>query len=143
ATTIPLCDFGPLEAIANPRVTPPLTDFAHTNNCFLTPTFHARWDVVARWTVPGGNVQMAHNRTTNSDTAVYSTQPLTYYVDLDTLPLPKAFSGDTMSALVDFIYSTLAGNLPVLDRIALIQVPSEHLLVTNPFGRPIGRDRKN
>lgn len=143
ATTIPLCDFGPLQAVTNPSVTPPLTDFAHTNACFLTPTFHARWDVVARWTVPSGIVQVAHNQATNSDTALYSTQPLTYYVDLDTLPLPQGFSGDTMSALVDFIYLTLAQNLPVLDRIALIQAPSGHLLVTNPFGRPIGLDSKN
>lgn len=143
ATTIPLCDFGPLQAVTNPRVTPPLTDFADTNDCFLTPTYHASWDVVARWTMPGGTVLMAHSQDTNSDTALYSTQPLTYYVDLDTLPLPEGFSGDTMSALVDFISSTFAQNLPVLDRIALIQAPSGHLLVTNPRGRQIGLDSKN
>lgn len=143
ATTIPLCDFGPLQAVTNPRTTPPLTDFADTNDCFLTPTYHASWDVIARWTMPGGTVLMAHSQDTNSDTALYSTQPLTYYVDLDTLPLPEGFNGDTMSALVDFIYSTFAQNLPVLDRIALIQAPSGHLLVTNPRGRLIGLDSKN
>ena len=143
ATTVPLCDFGPLQALANPSTTPPLTDFAHTNNCLLTPTFHASWDVVARWTVPSGIVQMAHNQVTNTDTEIYSTQPLTYYVDLDTLPLPDGFSGDAMSPLVNFIYSTLAQNLPVLDRIALISASSGHLLVVNPFGRPIGLDGKN
>jgi hypothetical protein len=143
ASTIPLCDFGPLQALTNPSVTPPLTDFTNTNNCFLTPTYHASWDVVAQWTVPSGVVQMAYSQATNSDTAIYSTQPLTYYVDLGTLPLPLGFSGDTMSALVDFIYSTLAQNLPVLDRIALVQDPAAHLLVTNPFGRQIGIDSKN
>ncbi len=143
ATSIPFCDFAPLESLTNPSITPPLSDFAHTNNCFLTPTFHASWDVVARLTVPSGAVQMAHNQVTNTDTAIYSTQPLTYYVDLDTLPLPAGFSGDTMSALVDFIYSTLAENIPVLDRIALIQAPSGHLLVINPRGRRIGLDSKN
>ena len=143
SATIPLCDFGPLQAVTNPGVTPPLTDFAHTNNCFLTPTYHASWDVVARWTVPGGIVQTAHNQVTSSDSPLYSTQPLTYYVDLDTLPLPQGFSEDTMSALVNFIYPTLAQNLSVLDRIALIQAPSGHLLVTNPFGRLIGLDSAN
>lgn len=143
ATTIKLCDFGSLETMTNPSITPPLTDFARTNDCFLTPTYHASWDVVARWTVPSGVVQMAHSQVTNSDTAIYSTQPLTYYVDLDTLPLQQGFSGDTMSALVDFIYSTLAQNLPVLDRIALIQNPSGHLFITNPFGRRIGLDSNN
>ena len=142
-TRIPLCDFGSLQAVTSSRITPPLTDFAHTNGCFLTPTYHANWDQVAKWIVPSGLVQMAYSQATGSDTAIYSTQPLTYYVDLDTLPLPQGFSGDTMSALVDFIYSTLAQNLPVLDRIALIQAPSGHLLVTNPSGRRIGLDSNN
>lgn len=139
---VPECDFSALAALATPDITPPLTDFARTNNCLLTPTFHASWDVIAQWTVPE-IVQMAHIQATNSDTAIYTTQPLTYYVDLDTMPLPAGFSGDTMSALVDFIYSTLAQNLPVLDRIALIGASSPHLLVTTPFGRPIGRDGNN
>ena len=143
ATTIPLCDFGALQALTNASVTPPLNDFAHTNNCFLTPTYGASWDVVARWTVPSGIVQMAHKQSTNSDTELYSTQPLTYYVDLDTLALPQGFSGDAISALMDFIYSTLAQDLPVLDRVALIQERSAaHLLVTNPFGHRIGLDSK-
>jgi hypothetical protein len=86
---------------------------------------------------------MAHDQAADSDTAIYSTQPLTYYVDLDTMPLPQGFSGDTMSALVDFIYSTLAEDLPVLDRMALIQASAPHLLVTDPFGRAIWLDSKN
>lgn len=143
ATTIPLCDFGPLQALTDPSVTPALADFAYTNDCFLTPTYHAKWDVVARWSVPGGIVQTLPGHGTNSGTTLYTTQPLTYYVDLDTLPLPQDFSGDTMSALVDFIYSTLAHNLPVPDRIALIQNPSAHLLITNPRGRLVGLDGKN
>lgn len=143
ATEIPLCDFSRLQVLTNPRITPPLKDFAHTKDCFLTPTFHASWDVVARWKVPAGIVQKAHSQARNSDSAIYSTQPLTYYVDLDTLPLPPGFSGDTMSALVDYIYSTLAQNVPVLDRIALIQVSSAHLFVVNPFGRSVGLDSKN
>src|SRR5260370_2957884 len=57
--------------------------------------------------------------------------------------MPQGFDGDTMSALVDFICSTLAENLPVIDRIAFVQAPSVHLLVTNPFGREIGLDRRN
>jgi hypothetical protein len=143
ASTIPLCDFGSLQALASASLTPPLTDFAHTNNCFLTPTYNASWDVVARWTIPNGILQTALNQATDTDRKIYSTQPLTYYVDLDTLPLPQGFSGDTMSALVDFIYSTLAQDLPVLDRVALIQNPSAHLFVTNPFGHHIGLDSKN
>lgn len=143
AAGIPLCDFGPLQALSNPRATPPLTDFARTDNCFLTPTFDASWDVVAQWTVPSGIALMARGPAANSLAPFYTTQPLTYYVDLDTLPLPPGFSGDTMSALVDFIYSTLAQNLPVLDRIALIQDPPAHLLVTNPFGRQVGLNSKN
>lgn len=142
AATIPLCDFSHLQALTNPSITPPLADFARTSNCLLTPTYRASWDFVARWTVPGA-VQMAHNQSGNSDTAIYATGPLTYYVDLDTLPLPQNFSGDTISALVDFIYSTLGQNLPVLDRIALIQDPPAHLLITDPFGRVIGVDSKS
>jgi hypothetical protein len=142
ATRIPLCDFSRLQAVTSPRATPPVADFANTDNCFLTPTYHARWDVVAQWTVPGITA-MAPIQATNSDTAIYSTRPLTYYVDLDTLPLPQGFTGDAMSVLVDFIYSTLAQNLPVLDRIALIQDPSAHLLVTDPLGRRVGLDGKN
>ena len=142
ASAVPDCDFSSLEALTNPSFTPPLGDFAHTNNCLLTPTFHASWDVVARWTVPG-IVQMAHVQATNSDTVIYTTQPLTYYVDLDTMPLPQGFNGDTISVLADFIYSTLAENVPVLDRIAFVQDPSAHLLVTNPVGRQIGIARRN
>lgn len=142
AATVPLCDFSQLQAMTNPSITPPLADFARTSNCLLTPTFHASWDSVARWTVPG-IVQTADNPLNNSDTELYSTQPLTYYVDLDTLPLPQDFSGDTMSALVAFIYSTLAQNVPVLDRIAFIQDPPAHLLITNPQGRVVGLDSKN
>ena len=141
-SAIPNCDFSGLEALTDPSVTPPLADFSRTNNCLLTPTFHASWDVVAKWTVPGV-VQMAHNQATDSDAALYSTQPLTYYVDLDTMPLPQGFSGNTIGALVDFIYSTLADDLPVLDRMALVQASTPHLLVTDPFGRAIWLDSKN
>lgn len=141
--TVPLCDFGPLETLTSPSTTPPLAAFARTNNCFLTPTFRAPWDVVARWTVPSGIAQLAHLASTNSDATIYSTQPLTYYVDLDTLPLPADFTGDAMGPLVNFIYSTLAENLPVLDRVALIQDAPPHVLVTNPFGRRIGLDVRN
>src|SRR5215469_4247197 len=140
-SAIPNCDFSSLQALTNPLITPPLTDFAGTNNCLLTPTHHSSWDVIARWTVPG-IVQMAHVQATNSDTAIYTTRPLTYYVDLDTMPPPQQ-GQTTMSALVDFIYSTLTENLPAIDRIALIQGTSAHLLVTNPFGREIGLDRRN
>lgn len=142
AATIPLCDFSHLQGLTSASSTPPLADFARTNNCLLTPTYRASWDFVARWKVPSV-VQMAHNQSGNSNTVIYATQPLTYYVDLDTLPLPQDFSGDTMSALVEFIFSTLAQNLPVLDRVALIQDPSVHLLVTDPFGRVVGVDNKN
>jgi len=142
ASAIPNCDFSGLQALTDPSVTPPLADFSRTNNCLLTPTFHASWDVVARWTVPG-IVQMAHNQATDSDAAIYSTQPLIYYVDLDTMPLPQGFSGNTVSALVAFIYSTLADDLPVLDRMALIQASTPHLLITDPFGRSIWLDSKN
>jgi hypothetical protein len=138
--TIPTCNFAPLEAVINPSITPPLSDFAHTNNCLLTPTYDANWDYVARWTMPG-IAQKALSPAVNSDVELYTTRPVTYYVDLDTLPGSPGSTGTfqaTMQALAAYVEATLSQNLPAIDRIALFQAPPRHLLVTNPFGRTVG-----
>jgi PKD repeat protein len=145
ATTIPACDFAALQAQTSASTTPPLKDFANTDNCLLTPTFHASWDFIARWTAPGF-VQQVPAQGESPSVEMYTTRPATYYVDLDALPNAPSPSGtfqDTMEALATYVYSTLGQNVPAIDRIALIGDPPQHLLVTNPLGRAVGIDSKN
>ncbi len=79
----------------------------------------------------------------SSLTEIYRTRPLTYYIDLATLPNAPPSSGtfqDTLQALESFVYGVIGQNVPPIDRIALIQDPSAHLLVADPQGRMLGID---
>ncbi len=141
ATQVPACDFTALEALASPGTSPPVKDFAATSDCLLTPTYHASWDVIARWSIPGFS-QFALVPGTDSYVRTYTTEPLTYYVDLDTIPDAPSSTApfqDALQSLAAFVDATLVQNLPPFDRIGLIQdSSSDRLLVTDPLERRAG-----
>jgi len=140
AIGVPNCDFSDLQALTSTGVTPPASDFAGTNNCLLTPNFRSTWDVVAKWTSPGFTVT-ARSAATGKQLTLYSTGPVTYYVDLAALPNNPGSSASftqTMLALESFIRTTLLQNIPVIDKIALVQVAPDRLQVTDPLGRLVG-----
>ncbi|HET7017614.1 MAG TPA: PKD domain-containing protein, partial [Streptosporangiaceae bacterium] len=140
AIGVPNCNFSALQALASTAVTPPLSDFAGTNNCLLTPTFHASWDVVAKLSSPGFTVT-ARSAATGKQLTLFSTGPVTYYVDLDTMPNSPGSSAtftQTMQALESFVRTTLLQDIPVIDKIALFQVTPGRSQVTDPLGRLVG-----
>jgi hypothetical protein len=140
AIGVPNCDFSALQALTSTGVTPPFSDFAGTNNCLLTPTFHANWDVVAKLSSPGFTVT-ARSAATGKQLTIYSTGPVTYYVDLDTMPNSPGSSAtftQTMQALESFIRNTMLRNIPVIDKIALFQTTPDRSQVTDPLGRLVG-----
>jgi hypothetical protein len=140
AIGVPNCNFSALQALTSTGVTPPLSDFAGTDNCLLSPTFHANWDIVAKLTSQGLTVT-TRSAATGKQVALYSTGPVTYYVDLDTMPNspgPSATFNQTMQALESFIRTTLLQNIPVIDKIALFQATPDRSQVADPLGRLVG-----
>jgi hypothetical protein len=137
---VPNCNFSALQALSSTGVTPPASDFTGTDNCLLTPTFRATWDVVAKWTSPGFTVT-ARSATTGHQVTFYNTGPVTYYVDLDSMPNapgPSATFTQTMQAVESFIRTTLLQNLPVIDKIAIFQSNHDRSQVTDPLNRLVG-----
>ena len=140
AIGVPNCNFSDLQALASAGQTPPASDFAGTNDCLLSPTFRTSWDVVAKWTTPRLTVT-ARSSATGKQLTLYSAGPLTYYVDLDSMPNPAGPSAtftQTMQALESFIRSTLLQNVPVIDKIALFQATTDRSQVTDPLSRLVG-----
>jgi hypothetical protein len=134
-TQVPSCDFSLLRAIENVTTAPVLADFADTNNCLLSSSTHSSGSIIARWTSPGFREYVNGH-------LIYTTDPLNYFVDLSALP---GFSITTstpfatmLQALETYIHTTLIANLPMIDRIGIIQDPPAHLTITDPLGRTVG-----
>lgn len=140
AIGVPNCNFSSLQALSSTDQTPPAADFAGTNDCLLSPTFRTSWDVIAKWTTPKLTVT-ARSSATGKQLTLYSSGPLTYYVDLDSMPNspgPSATFTQTMQALETFIRSTLLQNVPVIDKIALFQATTDRSQVMDPLRRLVG-----
>ena len=78
---------------------------------------------------------------TGKQLTLYSTSPLTYYVDLDSMPNSPGSSAtftQTMQALDSFIRTTLLQNVPVIDKIALFQATTGRSQVADPLRRLVG-----
>ena len=104
------------------------------------PDLPPSWDVVAKWTSPGITVT-TRSAATGKQLTLYSTGPVTYYVDLDTMPNSPGSSAtftQTMQALESFIRTTLLQNIPVIDKIALFQATTDRSQVADPLGRLVG-----
>ncbi|MBO0801608.1 MAG: PKD domain-containing protein, partial [Nocardiopsaceae bacterium] len=139
-TDVPRCDFSKLQSMSNPLEQLLARYFANTNNCLLTASSHASGDLIARWSIPGF-VEHARNQ---DGPPVYSTRPLTYYVDLGNIPgaaaRPASFQ-DTLQRLETYLHTTLIRNLPMITDIGIIQDPPAHLTITDPMHRTIGLSR--
>jgi hypothetical protein len=139
-TNVPNCDFSLLDKLLSVVQVPVLGDFSATNNCLLTASSHASGDVIARWTIPGFSEFVPDQ----GGVQIYSTQPLTYYVDLSTLPgapaQPASFQA-ILQSVETYIHTTLIENLPMVDKVGIIQDPPANLSVTDPQGRTVGLSR--
>lgn len=141
-TQVPACDFSLLRALRDAVTAPVIAGFAAANNCLLTSSSHASGNVIARWTIPG----FAEYVPDQNGVQVYSTQPLTYYVDLSALPgapAPSVPFQDILQSVETYIHTTLIQNLPMVDRVGIVQDPPAHLSITDPLGRTVGLDRNH
>lgn len=143
ATQVPACDFGLLDALLKASSPVKIKDFAETSNCLLTGSSHAGGGVIARWSIPGfAEYSPRHGL----GVKVYSTQPLTYYVDLSGLPggqPPLTSFQRILQTTETFIHTTLITHLPMVDKIGIVQDPPANLLVTDPLGRTVGIGRNH
>jgi PKD domain len=136
-TDVPECDFSLLDNLLSVGQVPLLDDFASTNNCLLTASDHAKGGVIAEWSIPG----FAEYVRDQNGKRIYTTPPLTYYVDLSALPYGPASFQETLQALETYIHTTLIQNLPMVSTIGVFQDPPANLLVTDPQGRTVGVSR--
>jgi hypothetical protein len=130
-TDVPTCDFSGLSATIGSVVSRITGAPGTTDDCLLATSEHTSGDVIARWSIPGFVEYVPGEQ----GAPVYSTRPLTYFVDLDALP---PGSSDQLQELETYVHLTLIGNLPVVDPIGIIQDPPAHLFITDPSGRTVG-----
>ena len=106
------------------------------NNCLLNERSGATsHGLIARWVNPG----FVEHFNLGADQRVFSTGPLTYYVDLETLFGTGAVNFDTMlQQLETYYHLTLISKLPIISPLAIIQDPPSHMTITDPQGRSIG-----
>jgi hypothetical protein len=138
STFVPTCDFSLLHSLAKAISPVTIADFAETNNCLLSGSGHISGTVIARWSIPGF---AEYSPRVDHGVKIYSTPPLTYYVDLSQLDGGLSASTPFQKILQDtetFIHRTLIGNLPMVDKIGIVQDPPANLLVTDPLGRTVG-----
>lgn len=137
STDVPTCDFSLLHALMRAVSNLTFKDFADTNNCLLNGSSHTSGTLIARWSIPGF---AEYAPRASFGVKVYSTQPLTYYVDLD--QLGGAAASDSFPGILQdtetFIHTTLIENLPMVDKIGIVQDPPANLLITDPLGRTVG-----
>lgn len=136
-TKVPACNFRRLNSL-NSTSPPTTADFSHTSNCLLTGSSHSMGTVITRWSIPG----FTEYSPALGAIPLYTTPPLTYYVDLTQLSglSPTASFHDIVQRAETFIHTTLIANLPMVDKLGLIQDPPANLLVTDPVGRTVGLD---
>jgi PKD domain len=136
-TAVPSCDFSLLRALRDTVTAPVIAGFAAADNCLLTSSSHTAGNVIARWSIPG----FTEYTPDQNGVPIYTTPPLTYYADLSAMPgapaQPASFH-DILQSLETYIHTTLIQNLPMVDRVGMIQDPPAHLSVTDPLGRTFG-----
>ncbi len=132
----PQCDFSLLKRLSREISfsTIPLPDSVH--DCYLNGPSTALDSITARWHIPG----FAEYVPNANGVRLYTTQPLTYYVDLDSLLGPGYTDdlGSVVQKLESYIHRKLVANLPAVDKIGIVQDPPAHVLVTDPLGRQVG-----
>jgi hypothetical protein len=139
STNVPTCDFSLVDAVGGPAAVPNPSMFSTTNNCLLLASAHPAGGIIAQWHTPGFAV------TSLGGVTVDVTRPLTYYLDLSTIPgLDMSASPDFTTILQDvetYVHVALVTNLPMIDKMVMFQDPPAHLTVTDPLGRAIGFSR--
>lgn len=133
-TRVPTCDFSLVDSVGGPGAVPSPQDFPSTDNCLLLASAHPAGGVIVRWSTPGFSVYVA-------GVLIHKTTPLTYYLDLSTIPGQNLGSAPTFAAILQavesYIHITLVTHLPMIDKMVLVQDPPAHLTVTDPLGRTI------
>ncbi len=139
STEVPACDFSALKALISAASALTPGDFIGTSNCLLTgDSSHTTGTVIVRWSIPGFAEYVPSYP---SGDKLYQTPALTYYADLTQLGLtPTSSFQDDVQKAETFIHTTLVSNLPMVDRLGLVQDPPASLLVTDPLGRTVGLD---
>jgi hypothetical protein len=135
---VPSCDFSLLDSLVSAVSPVKISDFADTDKCLLTGHSHGSGSIIARWSIPGF---AEYSPRLGFGIKVYSTPPLTYYVDLSALPgarQPSASFQEILQHVETLIHTTLIKNLPMVDKVGIVQDPPANLLVTDPLGRTVG-----